>query len=138
MNADKQFLYKEETYIIRGVCFKIYNELGGGHKEIIYHNSLYNELKQQQFEVEKNKQVNIYYKNKKVGVYMPDLIINSKILIELKAKPILIKQDIQQFWHYLKGTDHKLGLLINFGPINLSIKRVIYDTARDIDKRKSA
>jgi len=62
---------------------------------------------------------------------VPDLIINDSILIELKAKPRLLKEDEKQFWYYLKGTDYKLGFLINFGaPDGVEIVRKVYDSAR--------
>ena len=66
----------------------------------------------------------------KVGVYIPDKIINNCILLELKAKPFLAKEDIDQFWKYLKGSKYKLGFLINFGHGKLEVKRIVYDTAR--------
>jgi GxxExxY protein len=57
--------------------------------------------------------------------------VNDVILIEIKAKPKLTKQDIEQFWHYLKGSNYKLGFLINFGAQKgVQIIRRIYDTAR--------
>lgn len=62
---------------------------------------------------------------------MPDLVVNDVILIELKAKPRLTKEDINQFWYYLKGTNYLLGFLINFGaPNGVEIIRKVYDTAR--------
>ncbi|PIY78652.1 MAG: hypothetical protein COY82_01350, partial [Parcubacteria group bacterium CG_4_10_14_0_8_um_filter_35_7] len=60
----------------------------------------------------------------------PDKIVNSIILLEIKAKPYLTKQDIEQFWKYLKGSKYKLGFLINFSPSELEIKRIVYDKAR--------
>lgn len=66
-----------------------------------------------------------------MGTYTPDLIVNNIILIELKAKPNLTRQDIEQFWYYLKGSDYKLGFLINFGaPRGVQIMRRVYETAR--------
>jgi len=50
--------------------------------------------------------------------------------LEIKVKPFLAKQDIDQFWKYLKGSKYKLGFLINFSPTKLEIKRIVYDTAR--------
>ena len=58
------------------------------------------------------------------------IIIDNKILIELKSKEFVTKGDEKTFWHYLKATNYKLGLLINFGPEKLEIKRRIYDEAR--------
>jgi len=59
--------------------------------------------------VERQKRINIYYDNKKVGVYVPDIVVNDKILIELKRKAFITKEDEKKFWHYLKGSDYKLG-----------------------------
>lgn len=124
-------LYKDESYIIRGICFEIYKELGWGHKESVYQNALFNAAKEKGFSCEKEKRLLVYYQGKKVGVYTPDLVINDKILIELKAKSILLKDDLNQFWHYLKSTNYKLGFLINFGKAGgVEIIRQVYDKAR--------
>lgn len=85
---------------------------------MVYHNSFYWELKEKGLKVEKEKRIDVYYNNKKVGVYVPDLIVEDKILIELKVKPKLTNDDIKQFWHYLKSSNYKLGYLINFGISN--------------------
>ncbi len=63
----------------------------------------------------------------------PGLLIDAdkKTPIEIKAKQMITKQDIEQFWNYLKGSEYKLGFLINFGPQRLTIKRVVYDKARE-------
>lgn len=66
-----------------------------------------------------------------VGTYVPDLVVNGKICIELKAKPFLHKQDKEQFWHYLKNSNFRLGFLVNFGASNgIEIMRKVYDSAR--------
>ncbi len=130
------FLYEKETYIIRGVCYEIYKKYRNAYKESIYHNILHEEFLKIGFSVLKNKQIPVYYNNKKVGVYIPDLIVDEKILIELKSKPFLIKNDIQQFWQYLKGSSYKVGLLINFGaPNGVQIIRRVYDEVRKIQPK---
>ncbi len=127
------FLYEKETYAIRGICYEIYKKYRNAYKESIYHNAMYEDLKSIGFLVEKNKQIAIYHNGKKVGVYTPDLIIDEKILIELKAKPFFSKSDNQQFWQYLKGSSYKVGLLINFGaPNGVQIIRRVYDEARKV------
>jgi len=71
----------------------------------------------------------------KVGVYTPDLIVNDVIVLELKAKPFLHRDDIKQFWYYLKNSDFMLGYLINFGePNGVKIIRRIYETARSASR----
>ncbi len=131
-------LYEKETYKIRGACFDVWKKFGGAFKEKIVDNALYQELNNRGLKVERQKRINIYYKNKKVGVYVPDQIINDVILTEIKCKPFLTKEDIRQFWLYLKGSQYKLGLLINFGPKKLEIIRRVYDQAREKDPRLSA
>lgn len=113
-----ELLYKQESYIIQGIAFDIYKNFRNRHKETVYHNSFYWELKEKGLKVEKEKRIDVYYNDKKVGVYVPDLIVEDKILIELKVKPKLTNDDIKQFWHYLKSSSYKLGYLINFGILN--------------------
>ena len=119
-------LYEEESYKIRGACFKVYNILGGGIKENIIERALIKELINQKLSVKNKERIDIIYDKEKIGVYLPDLTIDGKILVELKSKPFLTKEDEKQFWGYLKGSKYELGLLINFGPNKLTIKRFIH------------
>lgn len=124
-------LYRQESYLIRGACFEVWNEFGGAFKEKVIDNSLQIALKVKGLKIETQKRINIYFKNEKVGIYIPDIIVGDKIIIELKCKPFLTKGDIDQFWKYLRGSKYKLGFLINFSPNSLEIKRLVYDKARD-------
>lgn len=130
-----KLLYKEESYIIRGTAFDIYKNFKNHHKEKIYRDSFYLGLADKGLKVNKEKRIDIFYNNKKVGTYVPDLVINDVVFIELKAKPMILKQDIEQFWHYLRNSEYKLGFLINFGSSNgIQIIRKVYDTARNKTK----
>jgi len=137
-NKVKDFLYEKETYLIRGACFKVWKEFGGAFKEKVVDRALEEELKSRDLKVESQKTIDIYYRGKKIACYKPDKIINNSILLEIKCKPFLTKEDERQFWLYLKGSEYKLGLLINFGPKKLEIKRRIYDKARQRFQRRSA
>jgi GxxExxY protein len=119
-------LYENESYKIRGACFKVYNTLGGGIKENIIQRALCSELEKLNFSVAKEVRINIFYNNQKIGVYIPDIVINDKIIIELKSKPYLKEEDKKQFWGYLKGSKYELGFLIGFIPQRLIIKRYIH------------
>lgn len=122
-----ELLYKEESYIIQGVAYDIYKNFRNRHKEKVYLNSYYWGLVEKGLKVDKEKRIDIFYKSKKVGTYVPDLIVNDKIFIELKCKPMLTKEDIDQFWYYLKASGNKLGYLMNFGaPNGVQIIRRIY------------
>lgn len=124
-------LYPEESYLLQGACFTIYQKFRNTQKESIYQRALIVELKQKGLVVEKEKQLPIHHLGVKVGIYTPDLLINSAIIVELKAKPFLHKEDIRQFWYYLKNSEFRLGYLINFGESNgVKIVRRVYDTAR--------
>ena len=126
-----KLLYEQESYIIRGAAFDIYKQFKNSHKEKIYRDSLFFGLQNKGLRVNKEKRIDIFYENKKVGTYVPDMVIEDKIFIELKANPVVLKSDIEQFWHYLKSSNYKLGFLINFGaPKGVQIIRRIYDTAR--------
>ncbi|MEK7162447.1 MAG: GxxExxY protein, partial [Patescibacteria group bacterium] len=102
--SGEQLLYQDTTYKIRGACFKIWKEFGGAFKETIIDRALTEELRKQNLTVENQKRIDIYYGGKKVGTYVPDKIINDSVLIELKCKPFLTREDRRQFWLYLKAT----------------------------------
>ena len=126
-----ELLYKDESFKIRGVVFDVYKNLGNHHKEKVYRDAVCYGLEAEGFEIQKEKRIDIYYQGKKVGTYIPDVIVNGKILIELKAKIMITKDDIAQFWHYLRNSDYRLGFLINFGTSEkVQIIRKVYDTAR--------
>lgn len=125
------FLYEQESYQIRGACFDVFKAFGGAFKETVIDRSLTEALKKQGLTVDDQKRIDIYFENKKVGIYVPDKIVNDSILLEVKVKPFLTRQDKEQFWKYLKGSKYKLGFLINFGSTKLEIKRIVYDTARE-------
>jgi GxxExxY protein len=128
MDATKtgKLLYAEESYKIRGACFQVYNTLGGGIKEKIIERALSAELKKQGMGVGHQVRISLSYLGEKIGTYIPDLVINDKIMIELKSKPFLTSEDEKQFWGYLKGSPYELGFLVAFTPRKLIIKRFIY------------
>ncbi len=117
------FLFENESYKIRGACFAIYNILGGGIKEKIIEKALTKELEDVGLLIETQKRIDILYNEEKIGVYIPDIVVNQNIIIEIKSKPFITANDEKQFWGYLKGSKYKLGFLINFGTQRLTIKR---------------
>lgn len=131
------FLYKEETYKIRGACFEVWKKFGGAFKEKVVDNALTIALEKKGLKVQSQIKIDIYFDDKKVGTYVPDKIVDDLILIEIKCKPFLTQEDRKQFWLYLKGSKYKVGLLINFGTKELEIERRIYDKARSNVPRDS-
>lgn len=120
------FLYEELTYKIRGCFFRVYNELGYGHKESVYQLALAEEFTNSNIKFEREKSLNIKYENKKVGTYKPDFIVERKVIIEIKAVEFVPKDFEKQLTYYLKGTDYKLGFLVNFGSPKLDIRRRVW------------
>ncbi len=127
-----KLLYPDESYLIRGSCFEVYKVFRNTQKEKVYQKALEEELKSKDFKVIREKQFPVYYKDIKAGVYVPDLVVNNIIIVELKAKPFLHEDDIKQFWYYLKNSQFKLGFLVNFGESGgVKIVRRVYDKARN-------
>lgn len=112
---------------IIGCAFTVSNTLGSGFLEKVYQNSLVIELLNEGLEVEKEKAITIFYKNKVVGEYFADILVNQQIIIETKAVQSLNQIHQAQLLNYLKATKLPLGLLINFGTPKVQIKRMLND-----------
>lgn len=118
-------LYEDLSYKIRGCAFHVYNSLGCGHKEIVYQKSLAKTFTIQKIPFEQEVNIPILFENESVGVYRPDFVIDQKIIIEIKSTDWNIKRFDQQLLQYLKGTQFKLGFLINFGTMPITIIRKV-------------
>lgn len=129
-NVRDDFLYKEESLKIGEACKEVWSQFGSSFKESIIDRSLTIALQNRGLKVDNQRRIDIYFQGTKVGTYVPDKVINNLIIVEIKCKPFLTKEDEKQFWRYLKASPYKLGFLINFGPKRIEIKRRVYDTAR--------
>lgn len=126
-----KILYKELAYQVVGAFYEVYNTLGPGFKESVYHNALAIEFTLRKIPFETNKKLSIKYKEQKAGIYEPDFVIDNKILVEIKAVPKMPRVYEKQLYYYLKGTEYKLGYLVNFGADKLEIERRIYERIRE-------
>lgn len=122
----QELLYKDLSYRIRGCAFKIYNNMGFGHKENVYQKALAIEFEKAGINFEREKVLPVFYENQKIGIYKPDFVVDNKIIIETKAVPFMPKTYETQLIYYLKSTKFKLGFLINFGSNKINIKRKIW------------
>ena len=125
-------LYEELSCAIRGVAIEVKKNFGSGHKEVLYHRAFAEELSIRRIKYEHEKSIRIYSPKtgKVLGSYRPDFIIESKIIIELKALEKLPKMMIDQLYGYLRNSEFELGFLINFSSSGVDIKRVIYTNDR--------
>lgn len=117
-------LHSELTKSIIKIFYRVYNELGYGFLERVYQNALYYELKSSGFQVEARKSIKVYYKEIEVGEYFSDLIVDDKIILELKAVEYLIEAHEIQLLNYLRATDCEVGLVLNFGKKPEFIRKV--------------
>lgn len=125
-------LHKSITDVILKVYYEVYNELGSGFLEKVYQNAMYFELLAKGYKVEAQKQIKVYFKKQLVGEYYADLIVDDKVIVELKACEVLMNVHVAQTMNYLKATEIEVGLLLNFGD-EPEFKRFIYTNDRKIN-----
>jgi GxxExxY protein len=123
INADN-FIYTELTEIIIGCVYRVYNQLGAGFLEKIYENALMIELKRAELSAQPQYPIKVYYNEIIIGDYVADIVVEDKVIIELKAVNNLVKAHEAQLVNYLKATKIEVGLLINFGD-QITIKRKV-------------
>lgn len=124
------FLYPMESEMVYEAVKDVWKTFRGAFKESVIEKALRIAFEKRNLKVEEQKRIDIFFEDKKVGVYIPDFVVNGIILVELKSKPFLIAEDMRQFWLYLKATSYKVGFLVNFGSKQLEFKRRVYDSAR--------
>ena len=129
MNTDKDLKYKEISDKILKAFYKVYNVFGYGFLEKIYEKSLMIELKKLGLKCVNQHPIAVYYEGEIIGNYIADIIVEGKILIELKSVKTLTIQDESQLLNYLSCTEIEIGLLLNFGP-KPQTKRKIFDNER--------
>ncbi len=115
--------YEELTHKIIGCAYKVYNQLGFGFLESVYKKAMVIELKKHNFQIEEEKPLKVYYDNQVVGDFFIDLYIEDKVVVELKSVESLVKQHEVQLVNYLQGLQKDIGLLINFSPSGVDVKR---------------
>jgi GxxExxY protein len=120
-----ELLYKKLTEKIIKALFEVYNNLGPGLTEIIYKRAIIEEFKESKIKFEIEKNVPVFYKNKKLGLYRLDFVIDEKVVLELKVKSGIEPIDEAQIITYLKSTSYRIGILANFGNKRLEFKRFI-------------
>lgn len=111
----KNLLHRELSNQIIKCFYKVYNELGYGFLEKVYENSLMIELLDAGLYARKQAPIKVQYKNKIVGDYYADIVVEDSIILELKASEHIVEEHELQLINYLKATDIEIGLLLNFG-----------------------
>ena len=120
-----KILYRELSYEIVGMAMDVYNELGYGFLEKVYENALMVMFEEKNIQAEQQKEINVQFKGRIVGNYVADILVEDKIIIELKSVSKLTDIHKAQVSNYLKATGVKLGIILNFGSEKLEFQRVV-------------
>jgi len=130
MNTDYQDI-KHKTYTekIINVFYKVYNKLGYGFLEKVYENAMMIEFEREGIPAVSQFAIQVVYEEMIIGEYFADILIDNKVIIEIKAARNLTSENEAQLLNYLKATDIEVGLLQNFGP-KPEIKRKVFDNFR--------
>ncbi len=125
MPEDNKFEHKDITSKILNAAFEVHNILGCGFAEKLYERPLIYELRQRDLKVEPQKKIEVIYKEIIAGDYIADIVIDNKVIVELKAAESIIKIHEAQLLNYLKASKYHVGLILNFGKTKLEYKRLV-------------
>ena len=112
------------TELIIGCCFRVANELGPGFLEKVYENALAHELRKAKVHVVQQQGIEVFYDGVNVGNYEADLLVDGRVLVEVKATHVLGNADVAQGLNYMRGTRLETCLLVNFGRAKIQIRRL--------------
>ena len=115
--------HEEITHKIIGCAYKVFNQLGFGFLEIVYKKAMFIELTKTGLKVEVEKLLRVYYDDEVIGEFSADLFVEEMIVVELKSVENMVKANEVQLVNYLNGLKKDIGLLINFGPSGVEVKR---------------
>jgi GxxExxY protein len=121
--------HSELTERIIGVFYDVYNELGYGFLESVYEESLVIALREACVRVERQLAILVWFRGHQVGQFRGDILVEGKVLLELKSTRILEAAHEAQLLHYLKSTEIEVGLLLNFGS-RPQFRRLMFDNQR--------
>jgi len=124
MQTDK-LLHRELTYKLIGIFYKVHTALGCGFPEKIYQRAIEIELKKENIPYETEKQFKVEYEGEKVGYFRLDMVVDEKVIIELKAVEHIPKVFREQLISQLKASPYEVGLLVNFGAAKLEYVRMV-------------
>jgi GxxExxY protein len=122
-----ELFFKEESYKIIGICMDVHNNLGAGFLEIVYKDALEYEFKKAGILYEREKKYHVKYKEVILpNKFFADFVVFDGIILEVKGVAAISEEFIAQAINYLKVSGNKLALIVNFGELKLSYKRVVW------------
>jgi len=115
--------HEDLTHKIISCAYKVFNQLGFGFLESVYRKAMVIELTKSGLQVEEEKSMKVYYDSEVVGNFSADLFVEDTVVVELKSVQNMVKDHEVQLVNYLKALTKEIGLLINFGPSGVEVKR---------------
>lgn len=122
---DTKIVYPELSYEIVGLLYDVHNQLGNRYQEKYYQRAVEVKLKGKKISYKREIEVDLIIDNEKIGKYFLDFLIDNKVILELKVKPVLTKNDYRQIRAYLQSCNLKLGILVNFYGESLKYNRIL-------------
>jgi GxxExxY protein len=130
MNTDlTNIKHQDITDKVIKIFYKVYGQLGYGFLEKIYENAVMIELSKEGIPAVPQSPIKVFYEKEVVGEYFADILVDRKVIVEIKAAKALAAENEAQLLNYLKATDVEVGLLLNFGP-KPEVKRKLFDNSR--------
>jgi GxxExxY protein len=129
-----EHLEERLTYSINGCGFEVYNTLGYGFFEHVYAQALERELRARGHQVSREYAARIFYKGEELATQRLDLVVDDRIIVELKATERLERAAPRQLFNYLCATRFEVGLLLHFGPKGLGRFRLFQSNANKTHK----
>lgn len=120
-----EIIEKDLSYLIIEAAYEVRNQLGPGFLESIYEEAMRLELLSRGCQVENQRRVLVFYKGKPIGGHILDLVVDGRIILELKAVTEIAPIHKQQALSYLKATELQLAIVINFGSSRVQYARVV-------------
>jgi len=116
---------EELSFKIRGCVYEVFRVLGAGFLEQVYHQALLKEFELQGLRAASQRALEVTYKGAPVGLYVPDILVEDRVVVELKVVESLAKAHEAQLLNYLKASGKKVGLLVNFKHPKAEIRRFV-------------
>jgi len=130
--------HDEITHKIIGAAYNVYKQLGFGFLESVYKKAMIIEVNKYDLYVEEEKPLKVYYDKSVVGEFYADLYVENQIIVELKSVQRLVKGHEVQLVNYLNALNKESGLLINFGPSQVEVKRKFRQSNTNVLKTKAS
>jgi GxxExxY protein len=127
MDSDRniEIIEKELSYKIVGIAYKVRDELGYGFLEKVYENALAISLQENGVKAVQQMSLNVMFHGRIAGIFYADILVEDRIILEVKSCERILREHKAQILNYLKVTGLKLGIILNFGKQGVEVERLV-------------